>query len=158
MLPVHASRSIQTISSHFLAGAEFFKKTPFTVYVGITTTYAWGTIVQFDNNLKEVEYENNAFGIGPLFLLRFEPFVYKDFSVAPELTGGLIFYTNRFPYGGDIYNFMWRMGLTATYRITQKFAVLANVKWMHVSNGQGLGPQNPSYEAWGPGMGFMWYF
>ena len=89
--------------------------------------------------------------------MRYQPFVYRGFSISPDFSGGLIFYSDKFPHGGDIYNFMWRMGGAVHYRFNKKYAINLNVKWMHVSNGQGLGPQNPSYEAWGIGFGFVKY-
>jgi lipid A 3-O-deacylase len=158
LTPTHRDRSIQTVSANLLFGVQFFKKMPFSVYAGVTTTYAWGTIIQWNESFKEVTYRNNAFGIGPAFLLRWEPGIYKGFSISPDVSGGLIFYSNRFPHGGDIYNFMWRMGGAIHYHINNKFAVNIYARWMHVSNGQGLGDFNPSYEAWGVGAGFVQYF
>jgi lipid A 3-O-deacylase len=158
LTPTHPSRNIQTVSFNFWGGLEFFRKTPLTVCGGITATYAWGTITRWDENFQDVAYKNKAFGAGPALLLRFEPFVYKGFSVAPEASVGLILYSRKFPYGGDIYNFMSRIGGSVNYRINKKYAVNLNGKWMHVSNGQGLGEHNPSYEAWGFGVGFARYF
>lgn len=158
LTPSHNHRNIQTTSLNLWGGAEFFRKTPLTVCGGITATYAWGTIKQWDDNFQDITYKNQAFGIGPSFLLRFEPFVYKGFSIAPEVSLGMIFYTQRFPYGGDIYNFMSRLGGSVNYRINKKYAVNLNGKWMHISNGQGMGEQNPSYEGWGFGVGFTRYF
>lgn len=158
LTPTHGYRDIQTVSVNIWGGAEFFKKTPLTVYGGITSTYAWGTITQWDDNFNDITYGNQAAGIGPAFLLRFEPFAYKGFSLAPEFSGGYILYNSRFPYGGDTYNFMTRMGGSANYRLGEKYALSLNARWMHVSNAQGLGPHNPSYEGWGIGFGIARYF
>ncbi len=148
LFPTKDHRSIQTVSLNVLGGAEFFKKMPLSVYGGVTATYVWETIVQWDDNFNDITYENNAFGIGPVFLIRYEPFIYAGFSVAPEFSGGIIFYSHDFPAGGDFYNFMWRLGGSINYRMkNNKYSFNLNVKWMHVSNGQGLGPQNPSYEG-----------
>ncbi|HEY0262789.1 MAG TPA: hypothetical protein VGB95_07165 [Chitinophagales bacterium] len=158
LTPSHTYRNIQTTSINIWGGAEFFRKTPLTICGGITATYAWGNIKQWGNNFQEVTYKNQAFGIGPAFLLRFEPFVYKGFSIAPEVSLGVILYTQHFPYGGDIYNFMSRVGGSINYHINKKYAVNLNGKWMHVSNGQGFSEHNPSYEGWGFGVGFARYF
>ncbi len=150
-------RNIRTISMNTLYGWERFEKTPFTFVVGITSTYAWGTITQFDENLDEITFSNNAFGIGPVYLLRFEPFIYRGLSLAPEFMGGIILYSKEFPAGGDIYNFMWRLGGSINYRVNKNYSININTKWMHVSNGQGVGPGNPSYEALGFGIAVVKY-
>jgi lipid A 3-O-deacylase len=158
LIPTHDTRSIHTITGDLLIGTSFFKRTPLSIYTGVTTTYAWGTIVQWDDSFNNVTYENSAFGVGPAFMLRYEPFIWKYLSLSPDFGGSFIFYSNKFPYGGDVYNFMWRMGAAVHYHINSRCALNVNVKWMHVSNGQGLGPDNPSYEAWGLGVAYVKYF
>lgn len=158
LTPVYGHRSIQTISANVFLGGEYFKKTPLTIYCGLTVTYAWGTIIQYNDNFIDETYKNQALGLGPVFLIRFEPIAYKGFSLAPEFSGGFILYSNKFPYGGEIYNFMWRVGGSICYRINTEYSVTVNSRWMHVSNGKGLVPQNPSYEGWGLGIGFIKYF
>ncbi|WP_339810999.1 hypothetical protein [uncultured Imperialibacter sp.] len=157
LTPTHNNRSIQTVTANLFVGREFFEKIRFSVYGGVTTTYAWGTIVQWDDNFNNITYHNNAAGIGPAFQVRFEPFVYNRFSFSPDFGGGLIFYSSKFPHGGDIYNFMWRMGGAIHYRVNSTYGVNLTSKWLHVSNGQGLGAHNPSYEAWGVGVAFVKY-
>jgi hypothetical protein len=62
--------------------------------------------------------------------------------------GGALF--DGCPPGGDIYNFTWQLGGALAFRIDERFTLSAGVRRMHVSNGQGLVPRNPSYE----GIGF----
>lgn len=159
LFPTDIDRDIQTVAFNILGGMEFFKKMPLSIYGGVTGTYVWGTIVQWDDNFNDVTYKNKTFGIGPVFLIRYEPFSYAGFSISPDFGGGVIFYLEDFPYGGDFYNFMWRVGGSINYRMdNNKYAFNLNAKWMHVSNGQGLGPHNPSYEAVGLGLGLARYF
>lgn len=108
--PIHNNRQIKTISADFLYGWESLKKTPFTFNFGGTITYAWGEITQLNQNFKEIVYQNKAAGIGPIFLVRIEPFVYQKFSFSPNFKGRILLYSKKFPFGGDIYNFMWRFG------------------------------------------------
>ena len=158
MLPYHKSRQIQTISANFLFGAQFFKKWHLQVLGGITTTYAYGNIIQWDDHFQDITYQNNAFGAGPVLQLRIEPLVIKKISVSVDIGSGIIFYNTRFPYGGDYYNFMSRLGASFIYHINEKFAFGVSGKWMHVSNGQGLGGFNPSYEAAGMSVELTRYF
>lgn len=157
--PQSSDRWIYTVSENHLVGMEFFKKyIHLSLYAGLTTTYAWGHITQYGDNFTEVTTSNAAFGIGPVFLVRFEPIVIKGFSAGFDGGGGFILYTGRFPHGGDIYNFMWRGGFSAAYRINRKNAIRADFKWMHVSNGQGLNAKNPSYEGKGISLEYVRYF
>jgi len=156
--PVESDRKINTLSFNAVIGKEFFKKIHLSPYGGITATYAWGNIIQLNDSSQEVNYDNAAFGIGPVFTLRFEPLVYRGFSLGADASGGIIFYTTDFPAGGDFYNFMWRIGPTATWRINNEYSVNAGYRWMHVSNGQGLGSHNPYYPAQGISINFDRYF
>jgi hypothetical protein len=158
MLPYDAGRQIQTISANFLTGFEFFKKWHLSVLGGITTTYAYGNITQWDQNFHDVVYKNEAFGAGPVFLVRAEPIVIKKISISLDISSGIIIYTSRFPYGGDYYNFMSRLGASFIYRINDKFGFSISGKWMHVSNGQGLGSFNPAYEGAGMSVQLSRYF
>src|SRR4051812_22630220 len=90
MTPPDASRQIQTVSMNLLAGAEFFKKVRLSISGGVTTTYAWGNIIQWNEFFRDVKYKNAAFGAGPIFLLRFEPFVYNGLSFSSDISLGLI--------------------------------------------------------------------
>ncbi len=156
--PVERERQIQTVSFNTFIGKEFFKKIHLSPYGGITATYAWGSIIQTDDTFQEVEYDNAAFGAGPVFMLRFEPLVYRGFSLGADASGGIIFYTSDFPAGGDFYNFMWRIGPTAAWRFNNKYSINAGFRWMHVSNGQGIGRHNPYYPARGIFFNFRRYF
>jgi lipid A 3-O-deacylase len=158
MMPYDKSRQINTISENFLFGAQFFKKWHLQILTGITTTYAYGNIIQWNQSFKDTTYQNNAFGAGPVLQIRIEPLVIKRFSISLDVGTGLIVYSSRFPYGGDYYNFMSRVGASLIYQINNKFSIGVSGKWMHVSNGQGLGSFNPSYEAAGMSVQLSRYF
>jgi len=156
LVPTNSNRHIYTQSLNELMGVEFFDRMPLSLYGGITITHPWGS--QQDDQSPDTSYHNNTIGAGPVFMFRFEPFVLNRFSVSHDISGGIIFYLKEFPVGGAHYNFMWRVGFSAHYRFTNRIACLAYYRWMHVSNGQGLGPQNPAYEGRGPGAGISFYF
>ena len=101
LIPTDSDRNIETLSANLLLGLELFPRSPLSIYAGVTMTYAWGNIRQWENDVK-IQHENKAVGIGPVFLLRFEPFIYYGFSISGDASGGLIFYSTDFPFGGDI--------------------------------------------------------
>ncbi len=156
LAPTNSNRQIDTWSGNLFAGVQFFEKCPLRIYGGLTMTHANGE--QLDDQKTGVVYYNNVAGAGPVCHMRFEPFIYKGLSFSGDASGGIIFYTEDFPVGGDFYNFMWRRGFSLNYHFNNMFALNLNFKWMHVSNGQGLGPQNPSYEGKGFGLALSGYF
>ena len=158
LVPTHFLRDISTASVNAVAGVEFFKRVRVSLNAGVTFTFAYGSITQWNEKFKDVKYFNRAFGAGPIFLLRVEPYLGKGFSFSGDINLGVILYSTHFPYGGDIYNFMSRLGGSLIYRINKNYALSVSGKWMHVSNGQGLSAFNPSYEAAGTSMQFVKYF
>ena len=110
--------------------------------------------------IGDVAYRVNlmsaVFGAGPIFLIRCEPFHVRWFAVSLDLLGGLVIYSDRFPPGGDIYNFTWRMGGALLFRLGPRLTLSVGARWMHVSNGQGLNPGNPSYEGVGVPLGLTY--
>jgi len=158
LYPTKDDRRIHTFNYNLYAGAEFFKHFRLSLYGGITLTYDWGHIFQWDSNFINIRHENAAGGAGPVFLIRIEPFIFGQFSLSGDFSGGIMFYTSHFPYGGDIYNFMWRFGGSAKYQINRQFAFSVDGKWMHVSNCQGMNSHNPSYEGAGVSVELVRYF
>ncbi len=156
--PMRAVRDIETFSINALYGKEWDNNWRFSLLYGATTTTAWGRIIQSERNRKDIVYENRVLGFGPIFSLKVEPITYENFSLAPEFLGGIIFYSERFPVGGDIYNFMWRIGGSVNYTFPKSDYVLSlNFRRMHVSNGQRGPSKNPSYEALGYGITLIKY-
>lgn len=154
--PTHADREISTVSLHALLGQGFFSQSWLSWRAGLTTSYAWGNIEQLDDQFRSIHYDNAALGVGPVGLLRLQTPPLARLSVGGDASGGLLLYTQHFPAGGDVYNFMWRAGVLLEYRASAAVWAGAGFHVMHVSNGQGLGPHNPSYE--GRGVAFWLSF
>jgi hypothetical protein len=149
-VPTSDSRLIDSVFLNAAVGIDVFPKIGLSAYGGLSLTYATGHILQWNDHFEDVRYETEAGGVGPIFLLRWAPFRIANVAVAGEMVGGIVIYSNGFPAGGDVYNFTWRFGGSLSYQVNDALFLNAGVRWMHVSNGQGLGPQNPSYE----GIGF----
>lgn len=154
LVPTSADRQIHTISTDLFFGWMDSKRIPFTFNFGLTGTSAWGEITQLDEFFNAETFKNQALGIGPVYLIQYQFYITKNLSISPLHKGGIIFYNHHFPYGGDIYNFMWRFGAAAHYRINCDLQLNLSYIWMHVSNGQGISPKNPSYEAKGLNISF----
>ncbi len=122
--------------------------------IGLTATGADGHIFQLDPTLTRVRFDNRALGLGPTAYLGVTPVRLGRLRLGMEATAGLLLYSTRFPAGGDHYNGMLRVGPVLALRLSPTDELRLSAKWMHVSNGQGLGPHNPSYEGHGLALGW----
>lgn len=147
--PVDDARRIHTTSVNAWIGRGLLHQSFLAWRAGITATYATGDIVQLDDRLREVRFDNTALGVGPVLALRLQTPEIGRLVLGVEGSGGFIVYSHHFPAGGDVYNFMWRAGPSLECHVADRWWIGAGYRVMHVSNGQGLGPQNPSYEAHG---------
>lgn len=159
LAPTRYSNEIKTASIHGLYWKKYFKNSSIMISAGITGTYAWGKSTQWepasDSIVKAIDYKTSAFGAGPLFQIDPTIIRIKRFSLNVEASGGVILYNRRFPYGGDIYNFMFRAGPSLLYKLNSNNSIKIGYRWMHVSNGQGMGNHNPFYEAQGINVSFI---
>ncbi len=151
LAPTHDDRQIRTLSLHARVGRKLLGLSWLSWRAGVTLTTAWGNIVQLDESFRDVRRESSATGAGPTGSLRLSSPPLWGLSLGADASGGLLLYSREFPAGGDVYNFMWRAGLFVEERAAPVW-LGAGLHVMHVSNGQGLGPHNPSYEARGVGM------
>ncbi|MCU7937059.1 MAG: acyloxyacyl hydrolase [Candidatus Thiodiazotropha sp. (ex Dulcina madagascariensis)] len=53
---------------------------------------------------------------------------------------------------------MWRGGPVVRYAIRNDLEIALGYRWMHLSNGQGAGSQNPSYDAQGVNLQYSILF
>jgi hypothetical protein len=150
--PTKSDRPIQSGFVNVVSGLEWVPG-HLAFLGGVTTTGAEGYILQYNAQFQNVRYDTAALGIGPMFLLSWAPLHMGRVSLALDAVGAIVFYDTHFPAGGDIYNFTWRLGGAVAVRIVPTISLSAGGRWMHVSNGQGLGPQNPSYEGAGFHLG-----
>lgn len=159
LTPTRFSNKIQTISVHGFFWKKRFESISIKISTGFICTYAWGTSRQFkefgDSLVFVTNHKTSAFGAGPVFQIDPTIIKYKRFSVIAEANCGVILYSNRFPYGGDVYNFIFRAGPSLEYKMNDNYSLRIGYRWMHISNGQGNGNQNPFYEAYGFNVSFL---
>lgn len=157
-IPSHWNRQINTINLNGFLGKEFVRSIGLQIFAGITITHAWGNTIMVNESLKEAQYETSAMGIGPVILFRLQPFSVGNFSFSIDATGGIILYNKSFPPRGDIYNFMFRLGITAGFKMGNDFSINVGLRRMHISNGQGVGDFNPFYEGEGISLNLLKQF
>jgi lipid A 3-O-deacylase len=141
-----SARNIDTLSLNILKASSGNDRVSF--YKGITITRAYGNITHLG-----VVSNSSAFGIGPVYMLRYKLKQWNQSTFSLDMSGGLIIYSEDFPAGGDFYNFMWRIGPKYTCHIGDNCLLNIEYKIMHVSNGQWSGSvetsHNPAYNASG---------
>lgn len=147
--PKNGDRQIHSVFSYTLFGYEFVNKLHYSLYGGIVWTYAWGNIEQWDDNFNTKRFDANASGIGPIFLIEVDFLRLKRFYISGDLLFGIILYNTNFPPGGDIYNLFFKIGPSFGFVVSDTTSLNLGIRFMHVSNGQGLGNFNPSYEGIG---------
>ncbi|MBV8210580.1 MAG: hypothetical protein JO133_11015 [Burkholderiaceae bacterium] len=159
--PTKHDRDLKTINLRGFIAAKRFDAIPLSLNFGVTLSRVTGTITQLvgdfnQGTLHGETFASPAWGFGPTVQPRFELLHYAGLTVRADFSGSFLWYNHDFPSGGRRYNFMWQAGPTLAYappssclRLSAGYRL-----WMHVSNGTGLGPRNPSYEGAGPFVGF----
>ncbi|TCL71663.1 hypothetical protein EDC14_1007126 [Hydrogenispora ethanolica] len=149
--PMWENRQLDTSSLNvFFHKSDFPRHPNLSFYTGATLTHAWGYITEENTNR-----DDEAVGIGPVCLIRYQPWQGEKMSFSVDMSGGLIFYNENFPLGGDFYNFMWRLGPKLTYMLNEHYWLSVSCKIMHVSNGQHGRSRNPSYNGQGVSVSVM---
>jgi len=156
--PTNQERRIQTTALNILWRYGYYNDLLVSVYSGLTFNYAWGNSIQKDLDGREIEHSESALGIGPLLHFRWAPVSLDNLTFSMDANGGIIFHNKEFPAGGDLYNFIWRIGPSIQFQLQNKEALIFGLRIMHVSNGQGATRDNPAYNAAGICLHVVRYF
>ena len=100
-LPLSKDQEIETSTLNLLFSKNNLDESS-SYYRGLTIMHGWGSVDGMD--------VNPAFGIGPVFLKRYDIWQQDRLRLAIDMSGCLIFYSEDFPLEGGFYNFMWRLG------------------------------------------------
>jgi hypothetical protein len=152
LVATKSDRSIHTVAVDVWLGLVLFRRTRLHLLGGLAAAGAWGSITQLDETFEPVRSRGRAAGFGPGFAIRFEPYRFERISFGPELAGSFLLHTSRFPPGGALYNFMWRLGAGIGVRVAPLVWLWIHGRWHHASNARGIGPHNPSWEGAGGGV------
>ena len=151
--PTIRDRQIDTVNLNAYLWQKQYEPWRLKLKLGITATRPTGTTGLREDLNKGTSNErlpdSSAYGIGPNMELQWTAFRIEKLSMHIEGSAGLIFYDRRFPTGGDYYNGMYQIGPGIGYSIGDYGQLSVGCRWMHVSNGQGITPKNPSYEGLG---------
>ncbi len=163
LFPQEESRDIRTLNLNIYYPIAEIKMLRLSLLAGLTATFASGEISQLEGELSEgtlheVTYDSDGIGIGPGLLVDLNLLTHKSIAFHLQAGGGVLLYDRDFPAGGDRYNFMWRVGPVLRYGFGDKQSISFGWIWTHVSNGQGFGSNNPSYDAHGPTLQFAFPF
>ena len=153
--PTESNREIRSSFASFLIGKEFINQLHYSLYAGLAATFAKGNIIQWDDNLKDVKYDTTACGIGPMAQVKVDFLRFNSFYINGNFSFGIICYNKKFPPGGDIYNFFRKTGVSFGLIFNDRVSAELGIRKLHVSNGQGVGAHNPSYEGIGAGFEFI---
>lgn len=156
-------RDIDTVNLDLNFYLFSMARSKLAIYLDIVAMYATGSITQLEGELqtgklKNAKYDNSAFGFGPGLLADLRIYENKKLSIGLEASGNFLIHNKRFPAGGEYYNYLWRAGPSVGYRISKSTSVKMAYLRAHVSNGQGLGAQNPGYNAHGVALRVSGFF
>ena len=152
--PLDEDRKIRTINLNGYYPVKEIKAVELSFYLGLTASCATGDITQLEGELsegtlREIDYNSDGAGMGPGILADLCLWQAEHFSFRINAGANFVIYNQDFPAGGDRYNFMWRAGPVIKYGFDNGQDIGLGWLWMHVSNGQGSGSRNPSYDAQG---------
>ena len=142
--PLHANRQLHLTNAHAYLRERRFENWPLTLRLGLVAQHARGEITQLTDSLSEQTLDSPGHGLGVSAEARLRVWggFHLDASAAPML------YDRRFPAGGTHYNGMFQAGPSFSWPMGSGQWTLG-ARWLHISNGRGLGPDNPSTEGRG---------
>ena len=152
--PIHADRQIElTNASWFFAEQHHFGGR-LTLKLGASASRARGGIEQLtgsfeDGTLRTQVLDSPAWGVGATVSAGLRLGQAGRATWALESSGSLMLYDRGFPNGGTRVNGMLQAGPSVAWDLGRGRSVTLGARWTHISNGQGLGPHNPSYEGGG---------
>ncbi len=122
--------------------------------LGATLSRAAGSIVQTsgaieDGSFRAQTLESAAWGIGPTVAASVLLARASTVSLSLEAAGSLMLHDRSFPAGGSRYNGMVQIGPTLAWQTNRSGEWRVGARWLHLSNGQGLGAHNPGYDGRG---------
>lgn len=142
--PLHANRQIDLVNASAYLREKRFEGWPLTLRLGVVAQHARGEITQLSDTLSQQTLDSPGHGLGVSAEARLRVWkgLHLDASATPML------YDRRFPAGGTYYNGMFQAGPSFSWEMGAGRWTLG-ARWLHISNGRGLGPDNPSTEGRG---------
>ncbi|MFZ5550729.1 MAG: hypothetical protein ACOZJX_18675 [Pseudomonadota bacterium] len=163
--PLHADRQLQLTHLDLSWWRKDTLGGRLTLRLGLGLTRATGSIEQWRDDTPGaapalVTLDSPAWGAGVTASARWQARAWGG-GVNPggrlslDAAASAMAYDRRFPAGGLHYDGMFRFGPTIEWDLADG-ALAVGARWMHLSNGRGLTPRNPSYEGQGMVLAWQW--
>lgn len=120
--------------------------------LGVTLMHASGHITQLtgsldDGTLREVRLASPGWGLGPSLSGSWRTPLTQTMVASLDVKAALLLHERDFPAGGKRYNGLIEGGPSLHWRLDGGSEISLGARWLHLSNGQGLGAHNPSYDG-----------
>jgi hypothetical protein len=110
-------------------------------------------------NGYQVFQDQSSYAGGVALLGRHHFFTHGRWSIFADVGFGVFEANDPVPAGGTHFNFTFRSGLGATYRLHEGLDLIGGVRYFHLSNARIKGRvHNPSANGFEPYVGVMWTF
>lgn len=149
--PRTADRDLRMVALDIGFGRVLAPRVDGRVAVHLTSFVARGNIEQLESangGLQRVRHASDGNGFGLSVRGSMTPVHVGRAHLGGEMHVGLVVPNDPFPFGGSHFNGLLRLGPVARIDVSARSQLVLASHWSHLSNGQGLGAHNPSYEAW----------
>jgi len=119
---------------------------PFSVGASASLVQANGTVI-LDDGPDAVALDSDTTGASLALSWRVHGFENARTAMWFDLSGGVLWTADDFPTGGSDLNGIFRSGIGFSHRMNEALSLVGGLRYGHVSNGSGLGAQNPAYDA-----------
>lgn len=146
--PLDADRDIHTIQLDAMLREKSLADGRLTLRLGATGSVAAGRIRVPEAGAFVVR-DSDAAGLGLSIEARWRLLSWQGVALNADLAATPMLYDRPFPAGGTHYGGMFRAGFSMHRAFGDGSTIGLGLRWMHFSNGRGIGPDNPAYEGAG---------
>jgi hypothetical protein len=152
--PTKLERQIEMTNVSYFFGKKSLIEERLDLRLGVTATRARGSIVQLEGSfeagtLRSQTLDSPAWGAGPTVGATLKVLEIGPTRLNLEASGSVMAFDRSFPAGGTWYNGMVQAGPSLSVDLDRKRNLTVGARWAHLSNGQGLGAHNPSFDGRG---------
>jgi hypothetical protein len=152
--PTKQDRQIALTNVSYFFATKSLIQDRLDLKLGATATRARGSIVQLqgsfdEGTLRSEAMESPAWGVGPTVSASLKLLEARPLRLNLDASGSLMVYDRGFPAGGSWYNGMVQAGPSLNIGLGKNRNLTVGARWTHISNGQGLGAHNPSFDGKG---------
>lgn len=153
-VPIHADRQLHLTNAHVYVLRKEISALRLSLKLGVSLSRTTGHITQLqgslnDGGLRQQNYDSPAWGIGPSMEARAAIWTTSAARLTMDLSAAGMLYDRAFPAGGLRYNGVFQIGPSVDFAIGPRQSLSVGARWIHLSNGHGLSPRNPSFEGRG---------